>query len=107
MKAGSGPAGGGALLPGSVLQSVPQLGVFGFRAKPWKLAGAGPPLKEFSCHHCAPQKVTDVPTALFRSPITNEPLPGAKAKTSTLQVAAVVLGWSVIVVVTVKKPVEV
>jgi hypothetical protein len=32
MKAGSGPVGGGALLPGSVLQFVPQLGVAGLSA---------------------------------------------------------------------------
>src|SRR5258708_24383739 len=85
MKAGRGPAGGGVLLPGSVLQPVPQLGVLGLSAKPLKLAGAVPPLKEFSFHHCAPQNVTAVPTALFWSPITNEPPPGAKAKISTLQ----------------------
>ncbi len=36
-----------------------------------KLAGAGPPLSVLSFHHCAPQKVTAVPFALFPSPITN------------------------------------
>jgi hypothetical protein len=65
MNAGSGPAGGGALLPGSVLQPVPQLGVDGSFAKPLNAAGADPPLSEFSFHHWAPQKVTDVPAALF------------------------------------------
>src|SRR5436309_13588916 len=65
MKAGSGPAGGGALLPGSVLQSVPQLGTDGFLAKPLKLAGAEPALSEFSFDHCEPQNVTGVPLPVF------------------------------------------
>src|SRR5436309_7463210 len=91
MKAGSGPAGGGALLPGSVLQSVPQLGVAGFRAKPLKAAGAGPPLNEFSFHHCGPQNVTCVPAALLPSPITNAPPLGTKAKINTVQPLAVVV----------------
>jgi hypothetical protein len=56
MNAGSGPAGGGVLLPGSVLQSTRQLGVAGFSAKPLKLAGAAPPLSELSFHHCAPRR---------------------------------------------------
>jgi len=55
MNAGSGPVGGGGLLPGPVVQSVPQLGVAGSRAKPLKLAGAAPPLRVLRFHHCAPQ----------------------------------------------------
>src|SRR6266550_257774 len=64
--------GGSELLPGSVVQVPPQLGgvVLLWLAKPLKLAGALPPLKEFSFDHCAPQKVTELPTTAFRSPIT-------------------------------------
>ncbi len=58
MYLGSGPAGGRALLPGSVLKDAPQLGVLRLAAKPLKLAGAPPPLSELSCAHCAPQNVT-------------------------------------------------
>src|SRR5216683_1886619 len=70
-------SGGSELLPGSAVQVPPQLDgvVLLWLAKPLKLAGAAPPLKEFSVHHCAPQKVTDVPTAAFRSPITKFPPP--------------------------------
>src|SRR5437016_821558 len=91
MKAGKGPAGGGALLPGSVLQSMPQAGVAGLRAKPLKLAGAGPPLRVFSFHHWGPQNVTAVPGVLLPSPITNAPPPGKNAKISTVQPLAVVV----------------
>src|ERR1700737_3718806 len=92
MKAGNGPVGGGELLPGSADQLVPHAGeVPGVSSKPLKAAGAAPPLREFRFHHCAPQNVTEVPTALFRSPITNEPPPGAKAKTTTVQTALAVL----------------
>src|SRR5258708_2626277 len=76
MKVGSGPAGGGVLLPGSAVQPLPQVGVVGFSAKPLKLRGAEPPLKELSFAHCAPQKVTEVPVAAFRSPMTKLPPPG-------------------------------
>src|SRR5262245_24037632 len=106
MNSGSGGAGGLALLPGLVLQPAPQVGVFGVGANPLKLAGAAPPLREFCFHQSAPQNVTAEPIALFRSPITKEPPPGANAKMSTRQMAAAVLGWSVIVVVMVKNPVE-
>lgn len=51
MNDGSGPSGGGGLLPGPVVQSVPQLGVDGLSAKPLKLAGASPPLSVLSFHH--------------------------------------------------------
>src|SRR5690242_5649762 len=91
MKAGNGPAGGGALLPGSVVQPVPQLGTDGFLAKPLKLAGAAPPLSAFSFDHCEPQNVTLVPFELLPSPITNAPPPGAKAKIRTSQLASAVL----------------
>ena len=106
MNAGRGPGGGGALLPGSVLQGVPQLGVGGLRAKPLKAAGASPPVKEFSFHHCAPQNSIEVPFRLLLSPMTNEPPPGANANTSTVQeVLAVLPPSSLIEVVTVKRPV--
>src|SRR5450756_701965 len=108
MKAGSGPGGGGVLLPVSALQLAlaTQLGALGFSAKPLKLAGAGPPLREFSFHHWAPQKVTELPTTALLSPIAKLPPPGAKAKVSTLQVAvAVAPPSSMIDVVIVKGPV--
>src|SRR3954451_4378706 len=76
MNAGSGPAGGGALLPGSVLHVPPQRGADTLRAKPLNDEGAAPPLRSFTFHHCEPQKVT-VPVVLL-SPITNAPPPGAK-----------------------------
>jgi hypothetical protein len=107
MYAGSGPFGGGALFPGLVFQPTPQFGVSGFFANPLKAAGAEPPLREFFFHHCAPQKVTFVPIALFLSPITNEPPPGANANTSVWQVATVWLPpTSLIVVVIVNGPVD-
>src|SRR2546421_928546 len=84
INAGNGPAGGEALLPGSVPQSAPQLGVAGLSAKPLKLEGAGPPLRVFSVDHWAPQKVTAVPGALLPSPITNAPPVDTGAKISTV-----------------------
>ena len=108
MYGGSGPAGGGVLLPGSVVQFVPQLETGGVSSKPLKAAGAAPPLRRFSFDHCAPQNVTEVPTALFPSPITNPPPPGAKAAISTVHEVVVMLPpSSTTVVVIVKKPVEV
>src|SRR5690242_12040834 len=83
MNSGSGPAGGGVLLPGSVLQSVPHAGATGLMAKPLKLAGPDPPLSAFTFHQLGPQKVTAVPIALLPSPITNAPPSGAVAKIST------------------------
>ena len=73
MYGGSGPAGGGELLPGSVLQVEPHAGVAGFLAKPLKSEGAEPPLREFVFDHCAPQKVT-VPIEV-KLPTTNAPPP--------------------------------
>ncbi len=106
MYAGSGPAGGGVLLPGSAVQLMRQLGVVGFSAKPLKLAGAGPPLTELSFPHCAPQKVTDVPMTLLPSPIAKAPPPGAKAKVSNWQEAvAEAPPTSLIEVLIVKLPV--
>jgi hypothetical protein len=66
-------AGGAELLPGAVDQLPPQLGVvvLGVSAKPLKLAGADPPLNEFSFHHCASQKVTEPVSERF--PTTKEP----------------------------------
>jgi len=42
-----------------------------------KLAGEFPPLRELSFHHCAPQKVTELPITTFWSPTTKLPPPGA------------------------------
>src|SRR5206468_514377 len=85
INAGNGPAGGEALLPGSELQSMSQLGVAGLSAKPLKLEGAGPRLRVFSVDHWAPQKVTAVPGALLPSPITKPPPVETDAKISTVQ----------------------
>src|SRR6266478_1438860 len=106
MKVGSGPSGGGVLLPGSVVQATPQLGVVGSSAKPLKLRGAEPPLVGLSFAHCAPQKVTEVPVAAFLSPITKLPPPGAKANPTVVQeLVAMLPPTSWIVVVMVKMPV--
>src|SRR2546422_6148765 len=69
-------AGGPELFPGSVIQLPPQVGgaVLVWSANPLKARGAGPPLRELTFAHCAPQKVTVLPTAALRSPITKEPL---------------------------------
>ena len=48
-------AGGGAELPGSVVQFTPQTGAGVESSKPLKAAGPVPPLSEFSFHHCAPE----------------------------------------------------
>src|SRR5215468_10473729 len=71
-------AGGGVELPGSVDQLTPQVGAGGVSSKPLNAAGAVPPESEFAFHHCAPQKVTALPTApaigpTVRSPTTNVP----------------------------------
>ena len=68
-------AGGGGLFPGSVFQTPPHAGGFVVVtfAKPLKLAGATPPLREFCFAHCAPQKVTLLPTTALRSPMTKLP----------------------------------
>jgi hypothetical protein len=57
---GATVAGGGALLPGSVLHMPPQAGGLGVitSAKPLNAAGAAPPLTLFSFDHCALQNVT-------------------------------------------------
>src|SRR5260370_11065757 len=102
MKVGSGPSGGGVLLPGSVVQATPQLGVLGSSAKPLKLRGAEPPLVGLSFAHRAPQKVTVLPVAAFLSPMTKLPPPGAKANPTVLQELVAVLpptSWMGVVVV--------
>src|SRR5712691_7514736 len=106
MKAGSGPSGGGVLLPGSVVQATPQLGVVGFSAKPLKLLGAEPPLVGLSFAHCAPQKVTESPTEAFWSPMTKLPPPGAKPNPRVLHDATALLPpTSLMVVVMMNVPV--
>src|SRR4051794_4477969 len=72
----SGAAGGGALLPGSVLHVPAQRGAETLRAKPLNDEGAAPVLRTFTFQHCEPQNVT-VPVVLL-SPMTNGPPPGAK-----------------------------
>ena len=82
MNDGRGPGGGGALLPGDVVQSVPHVAVGGDFAKPLNEAGAAAPLRLFSFHHWAPQKVTEVPTAALLSPMTKLPPPATTQKTN-------------------------
>ena len=62
-------------MPGPLVHVPPQLAGFGSveLAKPLKLWGAVPPLKEFTEAQCAPQNVTWLPTTAFSSPITKFP----------------------------------
>ena len=102
MYAGSGPAGGGALLPGSVDEPL----AVTFRAKPLNALGEAPPLSTFIDDDCELQNVRE-PVAV-RLPMPKAPPPGANAYTSTCVVAEAVLPpSSVIVVVTVYGPVAV
>src|SRR4051812_33731811 len=75
MNAGSGPFGGGALLPGSVVQVVPHDGVAGFLANPLKADGEEPAVVVLLDDHWLPQKVTELPIAALPLPITKAPLP--------------------------------
>jgi len=107
MKAGSGPDGGGVELPGSVDQSRPQVGVRGSSAKPLKLLGAARPLNVLSFAHCAPQNVTELPTAALWSLMTKLPPPGAKENPTGAQVVVAILPpTSVMVVVMVNEPAD-
>ena len=78
-------------------------------AKPFIEAGAGPPLIGFSAAHWLLHHVTELSGVAVRSPMTKvAPLLVAKAKIRKLQLTVVVLPpASVIVVVTVKGPVDV
>src|SRR4051812_41313385 len=89
MKAGSGPGGGGALLPGSVVQATPQP-LAGFRANPLKAAGAAPPVRMFRLDHCAPQNVTTA--AAILSPTTNAPPRVPNPNTSVVAEALLFVG---------------
>src|SRR5512132_2484820 len=73
MYGGSGPAGGCGLLPGPVVQFVPQFTVTGVFSKPLNAAGAVPPVRPFNFQHCEPQPGTAVPTVAFWFPITQFP----------------------------------
>src|SRR3954465_4392169 len=79
MYAGSGPFGGGGLLPASVVNVPPHVGDAGFLAKPLKAEGAGPPFTVLEPDHWSPQKVTvpvALPSATTKAP---PPVPGAFA----------------------------
>src|SRR5215213_4108366 len=65
--------GGFELLPGCVVQLVSVVEAPGLVSNPLNAAGAAPPLRPLTFHHCAPQYVTGVPTAAFWSPITKLP----------------------------------
>ena len=85
---GNRSAGDGAPLPRSVLQLVPHVGTVGLPANPLKSAGAALPLSEFSFDHWAPQNVTELPTALFRSPMPKaENLPTVSKRLGHAQVS--------------------
>src|SRR5437660_6215104 len=104
--------GGGVALPVSVVYMLPHDSTTGMSsnpAKPFIEAGAGPPLIGLSVAHWLLHHVTWLVGVATRSPMTNvAPLPVAKAKIRKLQVTFVVLPpASVIVVVTVKGPVDV
>src|SRR5690349_10932184 len=73
MYAGSGPFGGGALFPGSVVKVAPHVGAAGYLAKPLNDDGPAPLLILFAVDHWLPQKFT-VPVWLW-SPMTNAPPP--------------------------------
>src|SRR5919197_2902911 len=98
MNDGNGPSGGGALLPGDVVQSMPHVGVGGDFAKPLNEAGAAPPVRLFSFGHWAPQKVTEVPTAALLSPMTKLPPPATTQYTNAEADELLLLefgsGWS-------------
>jgi hypothetical protein len=76
MYEGKGKSGGSELLPGPVVQVIPQFGgsAVSVLVKPLKLGGAAPPLRPFSAGHCALQNVTLDPIVAFRSPISKAPL---------------------------------
>src|ERR1051325_2630265 len=92
MNSGSGPAGGCPLLPGGAVQLVPHVTVAGFVSKPLNEAGAPPPVRLFSDDHCAPQKVTFVPTAALLSPITKFPPLATPQKTNVEAEEVLVVG---------------
>src|SRR5579862_1842918 len=66
-------AGGGVLLPGSVVQVLPQVGAVLPSSKPLKLAGPEPVLSALFFHHCDPHQLTWPPETFSRSPITKDP----------------------------------
>src|ERR1041385_9308507 len=72
MNLGSGPGGGGAELPGAVIQSTPQSGVRGDLAKPLKLRGSFPASARLFCIHCAPQNITRSPMAACAPPMAKQ-----------------------------------
>ena len=82
-------SGGAELAPGSEVHVPPQVGgvVLGVRAKPLKLSGAAPPLRELRLAHSAPQNVTAFPLTLLLSPMTKPPL----ARKAKMVVATLVL----------------
>src|ERR1700747_1895260 len=82
MYSGSGAGGGSELLPVPLVQARPHAGVGNELTQPLNDDGAGPPLSELSFHHCAPQNVTAVPTAVSRSPTVKLPADAVGASTS-------------------------
>jgi hypothetical protein len=66
-------AGGLELFPGVPRHVAPQVAgvVLVEFAKPLKFSGGSPRIRRFCVDHCAPQKVTCLPTTASRSPMTN------------------------------------
>src|SRR6266496_4453971 len=105
MNAGSGPDGGGAELPGAVIQSTPQAGVRGAGAKPLKLLESFPAPARLFWVHCAPQNITRSPTPACWEPMTKLPPPGANENPIVVQdVLAALPPMSLIVVAIVNLP---
>src|SRR4051812_2429611 len=77
MKVGSGAEGGGAELPGAVIQLTPQSGVRGDLAKPLKLLESFPAAARLFWVHCAPQNITRSPMPACWLPMAKLPPPGA------------------------------
>src|SRR5437016_3282050 len=89
MNSASGAGGGSELLPGFVVHGVPHSGAPSNEfAQPLNDAGAAPPLRVLSFHHCAPQNVTALPTVALPSPITKLPAEAEGARHIALAPAA-------------------
>src|SRR6266576_2385973 len=104
MNAGSGPDGGGAELPGAVIQLTPQSGVRGALAKPLKLLESFPAPAMLLWVHWAPQNITRSPIPACWEPTTKLPPPGANENPIVLQdVLATLPPMSLIVVAMVNR----
>src|SRR5690348_6307763 len=85
MYCGNGPAGGGAELPGSPLQTAPHVGLAGVSAKPLKLRAERGAFEMLSAVHRELQKVTACPIAACPAPMAKAPPPGANENPIVVQ----------------------